>query len=97
MIGTGCSGSKHCFVEVLTCALTYLNLANAVRYGTARAEWFLNVVCSFPMNDGVFFTTNVRLSYFPLAKLSKRAVEQGSQLLVSTRQSCSLALKALWA
>ena len=43
MIGTGCSGSKlpRCMKSRYEAEHA---LANAVRYGTAKAEWFLNVV-----------------------------------------------------
>lgn len=41
MIGTGCSGSKSPLFLPTRCQLS---IANAVRYGTAKAEWFLNVV-----------------------------------------------------
>ena len=45
MIGTGCSGSKL-FVPARSPIIENLLIiiANAVRYGTARAEWFLNLV-----------------------------------------------------
>ena len=43
MIGTGCSGSEPIF-SLRSCEVLMRLLANAVRYGTARAEWFLNVV-----------------------------------------------------
>ena len=43
IVGTGGSGSKS--QRFTSCGL-YLPIivANAVRYGTAKAEWFLNVV-----------------------------------------------------
>jgi hypothetical protein len=42
MIGTGCSGSG-CLLLLYRASIDP-DTANAVRYGTAKAEWFLNVV-----------------------------------------------------
>lgn len=43
MLSTGCSGSTLSCPNLRRTAVdTYL--ANAVRYGTARGEWFLNAV-----------------------------------------------------
>jgi hypothetical protein len=46
MLSTGCSGSKWSnFYQIAhTCSYYGRTLANAVRYGTAKAEWFLNSV-----------------------------------------------------
>ena len=44
MIGTGCSGSMFSLSASPKSLLIGSYVANAVRYGTARAEWFLNVV-----------------------------------------------------
>lgn len=35
--------------------------ANAVRYGTAKAEWFLNVVSQIVIQEGGFMDTRVGL------------------------------------
>ena len=43
-MGTGCSGSKFETETASFYMWSMSNLANAVRYGTARAEWFLNAV-----------------------------------------------------
>ena len=40
MLSTGCSGSM--FNSSWSAAAHWLLVANAVRYGTAKAEWFLN-------------------------------------------------------
>jgi hypothetical protein len=44
MMGTGCSGSKFETETASSHMWSTFNLANAVRYGTAKAEWFLNAV-----------------------------------------------------
>lgn len=46
-MSTGCSGSRF-FLARADKMLIILLKANAVRYGTAKGEWFLNAVsCSF--------------------------------------------------
>ena len=46
MLSTGCSGSKLTFIQRYPKYTNSLiaHAANAVRYGTAKAEWFLNAV-----------------------------------------------------
>ena len=45
MISTGCSGSAWTLLPSNNCTQANIT-ANAVRYGTAKGEWFLNVVSS---------------------------------------------------
>lgn len=59
MISTGCSGSKYT-CSIFTTTLTNSNSANAVRYGTAKAEWFLNLV-DFALN---VLSTIINLTHF---------------------------------
>jgi hypothetical protein len=47
MAATGCSGSETFSCSTLN--VTENIQANAVRYGTARGEWFLNFVSSLGM------------------------------------------------
>lgn len=45
MMSTGCSGRTFPLQSDRR-SIIFLK-ANAVRYGTAKGEWFLNAVCSF--------------------------------------------------
>lgn len=44
MVSTGCSGSKYFYTMLPRSSTFIISKANAVRYGTAKSEWFLNVV-----------------------------------------------------
>ncbi|KAG8738975.1 hypothetical protein FRC10_006307 [Ceratobasidium sp. 414] len=52
MISTGCSGSKHRMISLGSLQVQPHNFsANAVRYGTAKAEWFLNITVVLPSGE----------------------------------------------
>jgi len=81
---------------MITSSLTFIT-ANAVRYGTARAEWFLNLVGHFHhLSANELHSWHVRRSSSQMARSSKPADELESQLLVLIPPSCLLVLKALW-
>ena len=69
--------------------LTSTQTANAVRYGTAKGEWFLNAVC----NSGTALQLLIPSRYRPLsshqARSSKPAEDHVNHLQGLTRQSCS--------
>lgn len=96
MLSTGCSGSEFSFRGCIHEPLLRICAANAVRYGTGKAEWFLNAVSS---NSNTYRSVKIdfsaRPSYCPPERLLRRAADLESRLLVSIRQNCSLELRAL--
>ncbi len=83
--------------SALSTDLKYLRPANAVRYGTAKAEWFLNAVrpCSF--RSACFLSSRLaRPLCCPPARLSRPVGVHASPLPDSTQRSCSLVLKERW-
>ncbi|KAG6850259.1 hypothetical protein H0H93_015811 [Arthromyces matolae] len=51
MLSTGCSGSIICFPSQKNKTSHHPSTANAVRYGTAKAEWFLNATIVLPSGE----------------------------------------------
>ena len=100
MISTGCSGSAWALLpSFLKGRIKTSVIANAVRYGTAKGEWFLNVVsfkdktCTNALHD-----RDTTRPLFYLQEKSSRLVEDlASRLLGLMLLNCLLGRKGLLA
>ena len=71
-------------------------VANAVRYGTAKGEWFLNVVSSKDiMYANALHDDTTRPSFYPQEKSSRLVKDPASRLLGLMPPSCLLGQKGL--